>query len=485
MEKVTKDLFLSSLSKWKIDELRDELSRLNLSTTGSKSDLVASLQLYYRNTNPISHDEADLSETHVDTQLKQEEELEEQSGATGYTLSSKQPEITEESKRADGVDTSSEFRRYMSKYSVSSEDSVDTQREELEALQMQLQILEMKQKIRRLTRESIQEEDSQSASSSSSEIKEMVKLVQKSVDNHSIAPAEPSVFDGNTLDYPRWKTRFTLLVINKDFTPQQKLIYLEKYLSGRALKCVQGYFMLNTPQSFDRAMQLLDSRFGDPFVVADTFRDKLEAWSKVPPNDGEALRDYSDFLQQCVLAMESISQLSKLDDPREIKRFVNTLPRHLIGKWSEKAGSLKLQASRYPTFTEYAEFVKLQALLACDSVTSIAAINAAGKKLQPQHTKSAVSHNAGAQDKTPDARKLQDTTQDKMTPPSSNPKTFCYKCPDSTFHSTANCRDVGKLNYEDLQNFLKENNLCFRCAKKGHSVTFLVTKFVLNYAYPP
>ena len=74
----------------------------------------------------------------------------------------------------------------------------------------------------------------------------MLSLVQPSVDINSLPPTKPVVFNGNAINYVRWRSTFDLMVESKDLHPHQKLIYLEGFLSGEALDSVQGLNVLNT-----------------------------------------------------------------------------------------------------------------------------------------------------------------------------------------------------------------------------------------------
>ena len=81
-----------------------------------------------------------------------------------------------------------------------------------------------------------------------------------------------------------------------------------------------------TEDAFQEAKALLQKRYGDPFVVANAFRDKLEAWPKIANRDGLALRKLSDFLRQCDTAMRTIDSLKILNDERENKKLLMKLP---------------------------------------------------------------------------------------------------------------------------------------------------------------
>ena len=52
--------------------------------------------------------------------------------------------------------------------------------------------------------------------------------------------------------------------------------------------------MLDSEDAYDKAKEMLEKRFDDPFAVAATSRKKLESWPKIHPNNSMVLRKYSD-----------------------------------------------------------------------------------------------------------------------------------------------------------------------------------------------
>ena len=129
-------------------------------------------------------------------------------------------------------------------------------------------------------------------------VKESVNISKRSVEMSGLPPAKPFVFSGNIIEYPKWKTMFGLFIESKELLPHQKLVYLEMYLSGKALNCIKGYNMTNSEVAYRDALKMLDERYGDPNDIADAYRERLERWQKISPQDTSGLRDYADFTQQ-------------------------------------------------------------------------------------------------------------------------------------------------------------------------------------------
>ena len=354
----------------------------------------------------------------------------------------------------------------------SDDQSFGAQQSKLQALEMELKILRTQEQIRKsqfnLTLSPYEAHQLSTANQSDTN-SSVLQLVKQSVDLNSLPPSKPCKFSGDIIEYPKWRTTFDLLIETKDLQPHQKLVYLEDYLSGEALDLVKGYSSLNTVDSYYAARKELDSVYGDPLDITEAYRDKLEGWKKLTSSDKKGLKKYSCFLNQCITTMNTIPELSKLSDPRDMKSFPNALPDHLLDKWSRFAGACKYNRQEHPSFKEYVEFVKKESFMANSTTTSRDAITKAAKNPSSSATK-----------KKP-ANPKSSTTLTTKTVPTAQPvgktaqpakaKMFCHKCKLNDSHNTVDCRQLAKLSSEQQQEFIKSENLCFRCLRKGHGKT--------------
>ena len=336
-----------------------------------------------------------------------------------------------------------------------------TQHSELRSLQCELQILKTKEEIRKVQHRLTLPLDASNISQQDTAMNNsMLNLVKKSVDINSLPPTKPFVFSGNAIDYPRWRSMFDLMVESKDLHPHQKLVYLEEFLSGEALDAVQGLNVLSTPDAYIEARKILDDRFGDPYDIADAYIDKLEKWSQIDPNDSKGLRKYSDFLRQVTVAKQTFTELSRLDDPRVLRCFPNTLPPTLLYKWSRLAGSHKLDNKSHATFEQYAEFVKKESFLANDNTTSLSALNSTRRNTPTnQHIKHKSTHISHATS----------STDNQETP--SRPTAICHICQTFAKHHTSECPTASSHSAADLRSLIVREKLCSSCLRRGHQST--------------
>ncbi|MCG7878635.1 MAG: DUF1759 domain-containing protein, partial [Candidatus Thiodiazotropha endolucinida] len=146
---------------------------------------------------------------------------------------------------------------------------------------------------------------------------ELAKSLADQVNLSRLPPPEPNTFSGDPIQYPAWKAAFNTLIDQRKIPEGERIYYLRKYLGGSVRQVVENYFLLSTDDAYDKARSLLDERYGDPFIIANAFRSKLDTWPRINVKDPNALLKFSDFLKQCLSAMQTITSLSILNDSQE------------------------------------------------------------------------------------------------------------------------------------------------------------------------
>ena len=81
-----------------------------------------------------------------------------------------------------------------------------------------------------------------------------------------------------------------------------------------AKQAVESFFSCDSQSAYKKAMEILQERYGHPFVVQQAFRNKLEKWPKISAKDPFELCNFSDFLNTCEHAMSSVPSLKILND---------------------------------------------------------------------------------------------------------------------------------------------------------------------------
>ena len=198
---------------------------------------------------------------------------------------------------------------------------------------------------------------------------------------------EPEIFSGDLLHYPVWLKSFETIIEGQTDEVLQRLYYLGKYTAGEPKEAVSGPLLLETEDAYKKARKILSDWLGNPFLVADACREKINEWPKIPPDDGTSLRKLSDFLTYCQKATSTMKYLNVLNDPDENQRKARKLPRYLIDRWSREVDWLnkdeeQRQSGRassnvarvqmgYPPFSAFCSFLQRESRIAYNPVTAV------------------------------------------------------------------------------------------------------------------
>ncbi|XP_013380271.1 uncharacterized protein LOC106151515 [Lingula anatina] len=176
-------------------------------------------------------------------------------------------------------------------------------------------------------------EDTTKKESDSSYSHDVVRALEKLSLSRLPIP-EPPVFEGNYLTYVTWRLAFKTLIESRNIPPSERLYYLKRYLRGEAKETVDHLFYLDSEEAYIEALEILEDRYGDKFLIAEAFRDKLEKWPKINSRDSKGLRKLSDFLRQCLAATDHVGELKILDDCRENRKLLQKLPEWITRRWA-------------------------------------------------------------------------------------------------------------------------------------------------------
>nr|BDT62739.1 MAG: hypothetical protein [Metapenaeus ensis nimavirus] len=225
--------------------------------------------------------------------------------------------------------------------------------------------------------------------------------------------------------------------------------------------------------SYNDARELLKQRYGDVFTIAQAYRKKLDEWPKVSINNGSALMKFSDYLQNCKTAMNSIPYLSTLNDPSENQKMLYKLPNPIVERWNklvnkEMSLNVKVEGENisqgllykgdFPSFKRFCGFIRKEALDACNPITSVTAVKSkAGYGGYPENVQR-------KGNKTQVVKSF--ATETNETVPEKKRGYACPFC--SQQHNLNYCDGYLKLDLEGRKNFVFKHKLCRGCLMKGH-----------------
>ena len=155
----------------------------------------------------------------------------------------------------------------------------------------------------------------------------------------------------------------------RTFQLQRKWSSFKWYVGGAAREALEGHFLIGSEDSYHAAWDLLNDRYGQPFVIAKAFRDKLHAWPKVASGESADFRKFVDFLRSCQSAMSNNESLHVLNDGIENLKLAAKLPDWLSPTWNRRATQYQLEYGRFPNFS-----YSMEASIAFNPITSFHAL---------------------------------------------------------------------------------------------------------------
>ena len=267
--------------------------------------------------------------------------------------------------------------------------------------------------------------------------------------------SEPEKFDGrDPLSFPVWKLSFDALVNQRAMSDTDRLNLLNQFLGGEARAAISGYMMLEPHEAYQEAYGLLLERYGDSFKIANAFRDRLKAWSRVGGLDAMGLRKFVDFLKQCRTAKRSIPALRSLDDESENAEMLKKLPVWLSRQWLRRVSGQREATGEFPSFEVFVEFLMQEEKILNDPLARVI------QKVENPKEKGRGTSFASESQSFSFA-----SSNQNMVP---NGRSFgaCTFCAER--HSIETCKKFSAEPFDFRQKFVQENRLCYGCLVRGH-----------------
>ncbi|XP_045069949.1 uncharacterized protein LOC123484001 [Coregonus clupeaformis] len=278
--------------------------------------------------------------------------------------------------------------------------------------------------------------------------RELVKVLAEAISANRLPIPEPTIFSGDPLKFNHWKSSFQTLIERKNIPAAEKIFFLQKYVGGAAKEAIEGYFLIDSEDSYHAAWDLLKERYGEPFVIAKAFRDKIHAWPKLAPKESADLRKFVDFLRSCEFAIAHNESLKVLNDDIENQKLAAKLPDWLSSRWNRRATQYQLEHRRFPSFNYFVTFLSMEASIACNPITSYNAL----RQSEPDKAK-IKNQTVGAKIFTTNISERNIVT--------------CVLCK-KLGHSLHKCFKFIERTVAERVKFIQNERLCFGCLSPGH-----------------
>jgi hypothetical protein len=266
-------------------------------------------------------------------------------------------------------------------------------------------------------------------------------------------------FTGNPSDYPRFMSKFTYLVLEKNLSELVKMSRLLQFLSGKAFNAVKDFDGI--PGGLERALCVLKERFGESYQIVDSSLRSVSEGPQIQLASVDHFQSFSDKLQAVECVLKSIDKSNEVTTDH-IRRIVRRLPIGDQAKWRDLASRSKPR----PAFPELVAFVKRRATAINDPIYGLARSNINDTKVERQSDSQKKSLPVSTFKTIVDIEPARHVAGSERPYANLNQRK-CLYC-SKLDHYLSACSAFIALNIERKASFVKETRLCHNCLRTGH-----------------
>ena len=215
----------------------------------------------------------------------------------------------------------------------------------------------------------------------------VIEQQQKMIDMLQAPKAELKTFDGDPLKYWTFIRSFESNVHDVLSDPAARLTRLIQYTTDEAEDAISSCTIMEPSHGYETAREILKDRFGNNFVIAKAWLDKITSGKGIRVDDPllpKALRKLSDDTKNCKITLDAMGPeyVIEMNSQNSILKIVTKLPGYLKARWRKEAVDLQLKHGRLPRFEDVVNFLAYAAVEANNSIYG--SIMTPEKKKEPQ-----------------------------------------------------------------------------------------------------
>lgn len=266
-------------------------------------------------------------------------------------------------------------------------------------------------------------------------------------------------FSGNITNWTSFIELFGALIIEDNgLSNIEKFMYLKTYLSGEALKLIEGLELTN--DNFEVALNILKDRFENKLFIINTHLNFILDYPKITKCTSQILRD---FLTQC---KSNIVALEVVKCPVESWDLIliNILSRKLDFA-SKRAYEEERQrnSDNFPTLKEFFEILGRRCSV-LETMHSADSFSSKGSEVKPKYPPKTTLLGSVRVDSEPNSNHKNYNKSRNF----SDNKAICLFCKQTT-HRIYTCFQFKNLNSNEKSQFVSSNQLCFNCLGNKHN----------------
>ncbi|XP_063543203.1 uncharacterized protein LOC134751690 [Cydia strobilella] len=261
------------------------------------------------------------------------------------------------------------------------------------------------------------------------------------VTKSKLPPINLPSFSGDYQEWMHFKDLFISMVHNEPgLSDIHKHHYLRSSLKGEAEQVVRHFEL--TAANYGKAWNALVCRYSNDRVIANIILNRLLNQKKLTYECSKGLKDLLDTTNQCLSSLTNLKIDITTWDSIIVHIVVSKLDSETHKAWEQSLGS-SIELPTYNKLTSYLE----------GRFRAMEMVQATQKKDKKETT---FQQPATA----PKIKNVRSFTAEVDTE-----CTYCKKS-----HYICHCTEFAQLDIDQRKEFVKNNNLCFNCLVKGHSI---------------
>jgi hypothetical protein len=277
------------------------------------------------------------------------------------------------------------------------------------------------------------------------------------IDAVRLPTAQLISFDGNPLRYWSFIRSFESAVDNCNVDDSAKLTRLIHYCTGKARKVVECCAVMDPSVGYARAKGLLKDRFGDNFMIAEAWINKITENKMIKAADRLQLQEFADDLMCCRETLTAMGYVAEINSQATLLKLVERLPVYLQARWKRLVREIRSSKGRNPTIDDVVRFIMEAAEEANDPVYGKLAESGA-RRVEPERTHNQMRARGASLATAAESQSRDDAGQriDKS----------CVMCGES--HPLFTCDRFKSSPLDERQKLVRLHKLCFNCLRAGH-----------------
>ena len=266
---------------------------------------------------------------------------------------------------------------------------------------------------------------------------------QVMIDSMQLPRMELQTFDGNPLKYWGFMQSFKSSVGRRNVDADTKLSCLRQYCKGQARKILECTENMNSEEGYQRALEILEGRYGDTDNIAQRWISKITERSNV--KGAADLREFADELQCCYEMLKNMGHAHDLNNNLNLRCVWKKLPQYLQDRWMHRNYQIKKVKKSKADFGDIVAFITEAAEEANDPIFS--------RDSKPEHKS------------TNDNRSKQKSFSTTSSA-ASNKGGKCPCCDQK--HYLPRCDAFKAMKVKERREMVMKKGLCRNCFAKGH-----------------